>query len=206
MARKRDFGEQALRILRVESRESVMRTLVGAIAGIVSYVILNLVSLPDYKLMGLVTVRIDLALLVIPLAAAFLGPLAGFLVGLFGTLGVDVLLAQQIVAFGAVDLAYGVLGLIIGIPHYTQRDGFLKSRTLGKLILVSLTGFLVMVLVYLVGLIVIAGQNILPTMLFNFLRFFSVSLITLVIVAPVAVGLVGIVVHYAKAKWLQVPR
>jgi len=176
-----------------------MRTLVGAIAGVVGYVVLNIVSLPEYKLMGFVTVRIDLALLVIPLTAAFLGPLAGFLVGLFGTLGADVLLAQQIVAFGAVDLAYGLLGLIIGIPRYTQRDGFSRTRTLGKLILVSLAGFVVMIIVYLFGLIVIAGQNIMSTMLFNFLPFFSVPLITVVIVAPVAVRLADIVVNFAKS-------
>jgi uncharacterized membrane protein len=204
MAGKRSIGEQARQIIRLESRESVLRTLVGTIVGVAIYVILNLVSLPEYKLMGIVTVGISLSLLVIPLAAAFLGPLAGFLVGLLGTLGVDVLLTQQIVAFGTVNLAYGLLGLIIGVPCYTQRKGFSKSRTLGKLILASLSGFLVMILVYLVGLIVIAGQNILPTMLFNFLPFSSVSLITLVIVAPVAVSLVDTVSHYSNVIGRQI--
>jgi hypothetical protein len=197
MASKKSTGERALQFLRLESPESIMRTLIGTLVGIVGYVTFYLANLPEYKLMGILTVQINLALLVIPLAAAFLGPLAGFFVGLFGTLGADALFTQQIIALGTIDLSYGLLGFSIGIPNYTRGEGFSKGKTLRKLILSSMAGFSVMILLYLVGLIVIAGQNILPTILYNFLPFFSVSLITLVIVAPVAVRLVDVVARYA---------
>lgn len=192
--------ERLLRFLRLDTHESIKRTLIGTTAGILSYLILFLIVLPSFKVMGLLTVQIDLALLVIPVAAGFFGPLAGFMVGLFGTLGADILFTQQIIALGVIDLSYGLLGFIAGIPRYTQGEGFSNGRTLGKFILFTMVGFAVMVIVYLAGLILIAGQNFLSAFLYNFLPFFSVSLLTLLIISPVAVRLTDIVSGYARKR------
>jgi hypothetical protein len=199
--KKRSGTGKALNFLRLQTREEIVKTIIGTLIGILSYVVLFLVVLPEYKLMGLLTIQLSLALLVIPVAAAFFGPLTGFMVGFFGTLGADALFTQQIIALGLVDLSYALLGFIIGIPHYTQGEGFSKGRTLGKLILLTFAGFVVMITVYLLGLIVVAGQNLLLTILYNFLPFFSVSLITLVIVSPVVVRLADILASYAKKRF-----
>jgi hypothetical protein len=179
-----------------------LKTLIGTLAGILSYIILYVITLPSYKLMGMLTVQISLALLAIPVAAAFFGPLSGFLVGLLGTLGADALFTQQIIALGVIDLSFGLLGFITGIPHYTEGEGFSKGRRLGKLILFMMAGFVVMTIVYLGGLLVVAGQNLLSVILYNFLPFFSVSLVTLLVVAPVAVRLADILADYTKSRIL----
>jgi hypothetical protein len=194
--------EKVLYFCRFHTREEILRTFLGALIGVTCHIALYLLKLPSYKLIGLLTVRIDLAILVIPIVAAFFGPLAGLLVGLFGTLGADGLFAQHIIALGLINLSYGLLGFIVGIPHYTEGEGFSKGRTLGKLILSMIGGYLVMALIYLGGLIVIAGQNVLPTLLYNFLPFFSASLITLFIVAPVAVRLTDILANYVRKRIL----
>jgi len=193
-------GRRLLHFLRVESRESIKRTLLGIVAGILSYLILYLIVLPSFKVMGLLTVQINLSLLAIPLVAGFFGPLAGFAVGLFGTLSTDTLFTQQIIALGVIDLSYGLLGFIVGIPRYTQGEGFSRGRTLGKFILFTMAGFVVMVMVYLAGLTLVAGQNTLSALLYNFLPFFSVSLLTLLIVSPVAIRLADIVARYTRKR------
>jgi uncharacterized membrane protein len=149
--------------------------------------------------MGMLTVQIDPAILGIPIAGAFFGPLAGLLAGLLGAFGADALFTHQIIAFGIINLSYGLLGLIAGIPHYAK--GFSSGRTLGKLTLFTMGGFLIMALVYLGGLIEVAGQNMLPTLLYNFLPFVSVSLITLFLLTPVAVRLIDILAKYARS-WM----
>lgn len=198
--KKRTEASKVLRFLRLQTRYDILRTILGTLAGIASYLLLYLVVLPSYKLMGMLTVQISLALLAIPVAAAFFGPLVGFMVGLLGTLGVDAFFTQQIIALGVIDLSYGLLGFVSGIPHYNEGEGFSKGRRLGKLILFTMAGFALMVIVYLFGLLVVAGQNLLSTILYNFLPFFSVSLITLLFVTPVAVRLADLVAGFAKEK------
>jgi uncharacterized membrane protein len=197
---KTNEGGRLLHFFHLESRESTKKTLLGTVVGILSYLILYIIVLPSFKVMGLLTVQINLSLLAIPIVAGFFGPLAGLAVGLFGTLCADILFTQQIVALGVIDLSYGLLGFIAGIPRYTQGEGFSKGRTLVKFILFTMAGFVVMVMVYLAGLIVVAGQNLLSAFLYNFLPFFSVSLITLLIVSPVAVRLVDIAARYSMKR------
>ncbi|WXG44310.1 MAG: hypothetical protein WED04_09800 [Promethearchaeati archaeon SRVP18_Atabeyarchaeia-1] len=192
--------ERALYFMRLQTREDILKTLLGSLAGIVSYIVLYFVRSPSYKLMGMLTVQIDFALLAIPVAAAFFGPLSGLLVGFLGTLGADALFTQQIIALGVINLSYGLLGLITGIPHYTEGEGFSRGRRLGKLLVFTMAGLIAMVILYLGGLLVIAGQNLLPTLLYNFLPFLSVSLITLLIVGPVAVRIAGAVSSYFAGR------
>jgi uncharacterized membrane protein len=169
--------------------------------GIIGYIILYLIELPSFKIMGLLTIQINLALLVIPIVAVFYGPLAGFLVGFLGTLSTDALFVQQVIAFGIINLAYALLGFIIGIPHYLEDDGFSKWRRIAKLFLFTLAGFVVMSILYVTSLLLIVGQNVLTVLLYNFLPFFSVSLITLLIVSPaVVVATVGLASHF-KNNW-----
>lgn len=172
-------------LFRLRNRDESMRTLMGGLLGATFYIALYALDLPAYRLMGIVTVQIDPAILAIPVAAAFFGPLAGFLAGVIGSTGADALFTQQIVALGLINVSYGLLGLIAGIPRY--KGGFSSWRALAKVALFTMAGFFVMALVYLGALILVAGQNLLPTLLYNFLPFFTPSLITLLAVTPVAV-------------------
>ncbi|MHA2334165.1 MAG: hypothetical protein ACXAEU_19210 [Candidatus Hodarchaeales archaeon] len=184
-----------LQFLRLDSSSKIKMTAIGSIIGILAFILLDLIVLPEYFLMGLLKVTVDMAIVVIPIVAAFCGPLAGFITGFFGSLGADLLYNQQVVALGSINFALGMLGFIIGIPKYTEDNGFADGRKLVKLILFTIAGFLIAVIIYLISLLVIANQSFLGTLLYNFLPFFSVSFISLVLIAPVAVRITEIVVN-----------
>ncbi len=203
MEEKTTLKSQLLSFLRVESSRMTKWTTGGTLIGIIAYFILALIDLPKYTFMGLnlgITVipikgGIDLGLVVIVLVAAFCGPLAGFFVGLIGSLGADILYTQQIIALGGVNLALGMLGFIVGIPHYTKDEGFADGKKIALLILFTLAGYFLMTIFYLVSLIVIAGQSFEGTLLFNFAPYFSITLISLLLFAPVAVRISEIIVN-----------
>jgi hypothetical protein len=201
MSNGRETFAPFLSFIRLNTQESSMKFLLGTMLGIIGYIVLYLVDLPAFKVMGLLTIQINLALLVIPVIAVFYGPLAGFLVGLLGTLSTDALFVQQVIAFGVINLSYALLGFIIGIPHYAQGGGFSRWRRLVKLFLFTLAGFVVMSLLYFASLLLIVGQNVLSALLYNFLPFFSVSLITLLIVSPVVVVILDALGNHVKGHW-----
>jgi uncharacterized membrane protein len=200
LGEKRSGRERALHFFRLQTREEAMRTVLGGLLGAIFYITLNVVDLPGYRLMGVVTIQIDPAILAIPVAAAFFGPLAGLLAGLLGSAGADALFTQQVVALGLINVSFGLLGFIAGIPRYAK--GFSSGRALAKVVLFTMAGFVVMALVYLGALILVAGQNMLPTLLYNFLPFFTVSLIMLFLVTPVAVRIIDALANYTWKKHL----
>lgn len=174
-----------LRFLRMGSKAEATRTLMGAFLGALFYIALFRLDLPGFRVMGLVSVQIDPAILAIPVAAAFFGPLAGLLAGLIGSFVADALFTQQVIALGMINLSYAVLGFVAGIPRYPQ--GFSTWRSLVKVVIFTMAGFVLMALIYYGALVYVAGQNMLVTMLYNFLPFLTPSLITLLLLTPVAV-------------------
>lgn len=198
MGEKRGARERLLRFFRLQTRADAIRSLLGGFLGAVFYIALYAVELPSYKVMDMITVQMDPAILAIPVAAAFFGPLAGLLAGLLGSTGADALFTQQVVALGLINVSYGLLGFIAGIPRYPK--GFASGRSLAKVLLFTLAGFAVMALVYLGALILVAGQNMLPTLLYNFLPFFTVSLITLFVATPVAVRILDALARHARLQ------
>jgi uncharacterized membrane protein len=191
-------GGGILRFLRLQPQGRAKRTLVGIIIGVAAYLLLYQLVLPSYKLMSLITVQFNLAILAIPVVAAFCGPLAGFLVGVLGSAGADALLTQQFIALGLVNISYGLLGFIAGLPSYDR--GFSSGRTLGKLVMFTIAGLFLMAVVYLTALIVVAGQNFLPSLLYNFLPFISVSFITLFLMTPISVRIIDILASNIRKR------
>jgi uncharacterized membrane protein len=196
--KKRNWREMALNLLRLQTRGEILRTVLGGLFGALFYVALYQLDLPSFRLMGVITVQLDPAILAIPVIAAFLGPLAGLIAGLAGSTMADALFTQQVIALGLINVSFGLLGFIAGIPHDTQ--GFSSGRALAKVVLFTMAGFIVMALVYLGALLFISHQNMLPTLLYNFLPFFTVSLITLFLVTPVAVRIIDALANYAWKK------
>lgn len=174
-----------LRFLRIETKGGVARVLIGALLGAAFYIAFYRLDLPSFRVMGLVTVQIDPAIVAIPVAAAFFGPLAGLLAGLIGSFGADALFTQQVIALGLINLSYALLGFVAGIPRHPK--GFSTWRALAKVALFTMAGFALMAIIYYGALIYVAHQNVMVTMLYNFLPFFTTSLITLLLLTPVAV-------------------
>lgn len=198
MSTKRSWKERTLHLLRLQTRQDAVRVLLGVLIGTLGYIAFYPVDLPSYMALGLITVQIKPAILVIPVIAAFFGPLAGLLAGLLGSMGADMLFTQQIVAFGLICISYGLLGFIVGIPRY--RGGLSPGRVLAKLMLFTMAGFLAMDLVYLGGLVLVVGENPLAALLYNFLPFFTPSLITLLVMTPVAVRILDALAGYTRKR------
>ncbi|MHA2279056.1 MAG: ECF transporter S component [Candidatus Kariarchaeaceae archaeon] len=202
MDRQNSNTNPILLFLRLESNKMIQWTIGGSIVGFISYLLFSQLNLPTYTFTGLdlgITVipivgGINLGLVIIALVAAFCGPLAGFIVGFCGTLGVDFLFYNQLIALGSLNLAFGLLGFIVGIPRYNIEEGFTDGKKLGKLMLFTLAGYIVMTILYLISLIVIAKQSFQGTLLYNFAPYFSISLISLFIFAPVFVRIADIVI------------
>ena len=210
MEEKATFKTTLLSFLRLETLTMTKWTTGGTLIGIIAYFIIALIDLPKYTFMGLdlgITVipikgGLDLGLVVIVLIAAFCGPLAGFFVGLIGSLGADILYTQQIIALGGTNLALGLLGFVVGIPHYTKDEGFAEGKKIAILILFTFTGYLLMTIFYLISLIVIAGQSFEGTLLYNFAPYFSITLFSLLLFAPVAVRISEIIIQFST-KFLE---
>jgi uncharacterized membrane protein len=195
---KRGGRERLLGFFRIRSRSEAARTLSGAFLGALFYIALYRLDLPGFRVMGLAAVQIDPAILAIPVAAAFFGPLAGLLAGLIGSFGTDALFTQQVIAMGLINLSYAVLGFVAGIPRYSK--GFSTWRALIKVLLFTMAGFALMALIYYGALVYVAGQNTLVTMLYNFLPFFTPSLITLLLLTPVAVRILEALARLVSGK------
>ncbi len=197
------FKNKILSLLRIESVPMTKWTTGGTLIGIIAYFVFAPLELPNYTFMGLdlgitvipITGGVDLGLVIIVLIAAFCGPLAGFFVGFFGSLGVSILYTQQIIALGFINFAFGMLGFIVGIPRYTQAEGFADGRKIAQLLLLILAGYFLMIILYLLGLIMIAGQSFEGTLLYNFAPSFSITLISLFLFAPVLVRISEIIIN-----------
>lgn len=198
-----------LSIFRLESSTTIVRTIVGTLAGTLSYMLVYLIEFPQYSFFGIdlgltifpIKGGIDFPMVVIVIIAAFCGPLAGFIVGFFGSLGVDLLFSHQLIVFGSINVAFCILGFIVGIPHYSHNEGFVNGKKLAILMLFTFFGFLIMNIIYLVSLLVIANQSFVATLLYNFLPYFSIWVISLFLIAPVVVRIAEIVFDQGMKLW-----
>jgi len=187
-----------LKLLRVDSNVVLQWTIGGSLIGTLLYIALKSVVLPKFLLGGMLTIQINLPIIIITAVAAFCGPLAGFTVGFFGSISTDLLFSGQIIAFGGINIVFGLIGFIVGIPTYSR---FTDGKNLAKFILLSLLAFMIAIILYLVVLIGIAAQSFEGTLLYNFLPFFSTSFISLILVAPSIVWIADHLIHYGKNLW-----
>ena len=190
--------DKLLEILGVDSNAILQWTIGGSLIGILLYIGLKGVVLPKFVLGGILTIQIDLPIIIITTIAAFCGPLAGFTVGFFGSISTDLLFSGQIIAFGVINIIFGLVGFIVGLPTYSR---FTDGKNLFRFILMSLLAFTVAIILYLVLLFGIAEQSFEGALLDNFLPFFSTSFISLILIAPPIVWITDHLIHYGKNFW-----
>jgi hypothetical protein len=187
----------------------IKRIIISSIIGILVYILIYSIKFPQYTFFGIdlgittfpIKGGIDLPIVVIILIAVFCGPLTGFTVGFFGSLGADILFTNQLIVFGTINFSFGILGFIVGIPRYTQDQGFADGRKMAILLLYSFIGFLLMNFIYLVSLLVIANQSFVATLLYNFLPYFTIWVISLFLIAPVVVRITEIIIFQVMELW-----
>ena len=192
------------RFLKLNNASSAKNILIGTCFGIIFYVLLDFLTLPYYLINGLIRIQVDLALIVVPVVAVFCGPIAGFLAGFIGSLLSDALYNHQIVAFGLVNLSAGLVGFFVGIPTYDVKQGlFGHWKTLAKFLLFTVIGVIVASIFLLLVLVTVANQSIVMTLLYNFLPFLTVSAISLLFIAPIAVEVAELILTYTQKTMIK---
>ncbi|MHA2225407.1 MAG: ECF transporter S component [Candidatus Hodarchaeales archaeon] len=200
-----------LAFFRVESNKMIKNTLGGSVIGFSLFFIFEVLKFPQFTFSGIdvgITVipiifGIDLTIIVIAITACFFGPLAGFLVGFLGSLTSDLFYTHQIVAMGGINFAFGMLGFIIGIPRYTKENGFANGKELAKLMLFSFLSFIVMSILLLGSLMIILQQSFIGTILYNFIPFLSIWLISLLIFTPVIAWIAEMMYNQAFIAYIS---
>ncbi|TFH26597.1 MAG: hypothetical protein E4G98_06910, partial [Promethearchaeota archaeon] len=125
----------------------ILITLLHSIIGIGVYLLLSLIQKPYIVVstpinLGGTTLSLKLgfiySLALITGIGAIRGPVAGFLIGYLGTLFEDIFLSSTAIQGTLPNLAYGLVGFIVGLGSYDLSNG----RSLIKASLMSVVGFL----------------------------------------------------------------
>lgn len=166
--------------LQIQSGEAFVWTIVISFMGVVAFILVSALPQP-YLAMGMLKLGLIPALSVIAVVGAIRGPLAGFLTGFFGTIAFDLGMFGAVVTGGLPALAYGVLGFVVGLASYD----FTSGRSLGKLSVLSVVGFVfTMLLVVLIGMMV-EGISMLALIGYVMLPLITMGLPTMIFVTPV---------------------
>ncbi|MCK5389190.1 MAG: hypothetical protein KAJ36_01790, partial [Candidatus Thorarchaeota archaeon] len=100
--------------LRIQNTNAVVLTLLAVLLGAVLYMGAEVIPMPSLAV-GFFTLGFAPAIALVAAVGAIRGPLAGFLVGYFGEQLASIFLSGGIVVFSLYGVAFGVLGLIVGL-------------------------------------------------------------------------------------------
>jgi uncharacterized membrane protein len=157
--------KSTLEMLYFQNGREIVLTFICIALSISFFLGFSLIQMP-YIMISFFALGLAPAYAIIAVSGAIRGPLAGFLVGFLGKLFTDLFLYSIIPIMGLPALAYGVLGLIVGLTTYD----FERGRSLAKLSILSMVGLvftlmLVVVIGLLVGdvaILVLIGFQLLP--------------------------------------------
>ena len=136
--------------LYLQNTREILLTITFIVLGISLFLGFSLIQMP-YIMISFFALGLAPAYAIIAVTGAIRGPVAGFLVGALGKLFADLLLYGVIPIMGLPYLAYGVLGLIVGLATYD----ITKGRSLAKMSILSMVGLVfTLMLVVVIGLVV----------------------------------------------------
>jgi len=175
------------------NRSQITVLIAYVVLGALLFVVLEMIPMP-YIVVSLFPLGFRPAIVVIAVVAAKRGPIAGFLVGYLGVVLEGLLIYGVVVTWTLPAVAYGVMGLIVGLAHYDLTRG----RSLGKLAVLSVIGFVITILLSVViglfvehyGTMVAIGLVLLPVL--------TMGLFTLMFLTPVVGRLWQLVIDSVK--------
>ena len=173
---------------------AAMWTILTALIGAGIYLITKVIPMP-YLAIGLFPLGLAPALAVVAAVGAIRGPIAGFLTGYIGELIVNIFSTGGIVTFTLYGIAFGVLGLVSGIPSYD----FTSGRSLAKMSVVSLVGLIFTALITAVIGLFVEQVATLVAIGFQLLPLLTIGLPTVILLTPLFVKLWDIV--SVKIPW-----
>ena len=176
MTEDNEKGRPLVEILRIQHWTVALVTLVFGLVGAGIFALIHAIDMP-FVMISLFKFGFIPSLTIIALVGAIRGPIAGFLSGYLGIVTYDLLVYNTVVTQTLPAIAYGVLGLIVGLASYELS----KGRSLAKLSILSMIGlvftglFLVVIGLFVEQIAVLAGIGFtllplltsgLPTVLF----------------------------------------
>ena len=166
--------------LHIQTSTEFLMTIVTALLGVAFYVLMMWIPWPfimvDLFMLGLLP-----SIAVIAVVGAIRGPIAGFLAGYLGEIVYGFLAYGVIVTSTLPALAYGVLGLIVGLAKYD----FTNGRSLAKLAILSTVGFVFTALLATVFGLMVEGAATLAVIGFVMLPLITLGLPTAFFLTPV---------------------
>jgi hypothetical protein len=136
------------------------------------------------------------AIAIVTSVGALRRALAGFLCGYVGAILNGIVFHAVVPTFTLPALAYGIAGLFVGLFHYD----FTKGRSLVKLSLISVIGYLLTVLVYLAVGMFVEGYGTLVALGFVLLPMLTVGLPSVAFLTPLFVRVWAAIVSYSGKK------
>ena len=118
---------------------------------------------------------------VIAVTGAIRGPIAGFLTGYLGVVIADLLFFGAVVTMTLPAMAYGVLGFIVGLASYD----FINGRSLGKLSVLSMVGWVFTILLVVVIGLMVEVYATMAAIGFVMLPLMTLGLPTAILLTPV---------------------
>ena len=184
--------DSILEKFQMQSTNMILWTIIYAIIGTILYVGVALIPMPylaeDLMLFGLLP-----AIVIIALVGAIRGPIAGLLVGYLGEVLYGLIAYNVVVSMTIPAMAYGVLGFVVGLKTFDFTDG----RSLLKLSILSVVGYVFTILLVVVNGIVIEVYSLDAGLLYIMLPMITMGIPTLFFVTPV----VARIWHEVKNKF-----
>lgn len=165
---------------RLQDRNTALLTVFYGVLGGLLYCLVTLVPMP-YTMVSIFKFGLLPSVVIIALAGAIRGPAAGFLTGYLGEIFYGLVLYNHIIAFTLQAMAYGILGLLVGVATYD----FARGRSLAKLSVFSILGFVIAVLLSVVVGISVVGYSVMAAIAFYLLPEMTTGLLTLLFLTPV---------------------
>ena len=167
------------RFLQVQDRKALLWTLISVVLGAVFFVVLSIPPEP-YVMVDLFRFGLWPALAVISTVGAIRGPLAGLLTGYLGALLYSLLFFGTVVTASLNPLAFGVMGFVVGLLRYDFGNG----RSLARLSVMSVIGFVFTILVTIVVGLTVEAYSDLVALGFVLLPLLTVGVPTVFLLTP----------------------
>jgi len=169
--------------LYLQSSREILLTIICIVLGISLFLGFSLIQMP-YIMISFFALGLAPAYAIIAVTGAIRGPFAGFLVGALGKLFTDIFLYGVIPLMGLPCLAYGVLGLIVGLTTYD----FTVGRSLAKMSILSMVGLAFTLMLVVVTGLLLGDVAILVGIAFVLLPQLTLGLPSVFLLAPIFAG------------------
>jgi hypothetical protein len=182
--------------LRIEHWTVALITIIFGLVGAGVFALVNSIRMP-YTMVSLFKFGLAPALAIIALVGAIRGPLSGFLTGYLGVVTYDLLFFNTIVTLTLPALAYGILGLIVGLASYDFSNG----RSLGKLSILSIIGLVFTALLLVVIGMFVEQTAVLAGLGFVMLPLLTTGLPTVILITPILARLWLVASQNIQLPW-----